>query len=76
LCVPGEYFFPILDLAQSIKMPIAARLTCQQGRFAVLSDLPDNRLTLAPENGQCKLAEQGNFAIQFNPYWQQAVEVL
>jgi hypothetical protein len=73
LCVEG-IFFPIVDLAQSFNIPIAARLTCQQGLFAVLSDLPDNRLTLAPEDGQCKLAKQGNIANQFNPYWQQAAD--
>ena len=71
-CALKGIFFPIVDLAQSFNIPFEARLTCQQGLFAVVSDLPDNRLTLAPENGLCKFAEQGNIANQFNPYWQQA----
>jgi hypothetical protein len=73
-CAFTGFFFPIVDLAQSFNISIEARLTCQQGLFAVVSDLPDNRLTLAPEDGQCKLAEQGNIANQFNPYWQQAAD--
>lgn len=73
-CAFMGFFFPIVDLAQSFNIPIQAWLTCQQRLFAVVSDLPDNRLTLAPEDGQCKFAEQGNIANQFNPYWQQAAD--
>jgi hypothetical protein len=68
-------FFPFVASAQSSQVAIKVWLTCQPGRFAVLSDLPNKRLTLATRRGQCKLAGQGNFANQFIHSWQKPVNV-